>query len=94
MQKNLFGVVTAQSVKAEKPKAKAKAPFPDLSLIKGLNEQEASADAVFWHRILLNKAIRQQKPTQFLQILANEIALKKGTKTPYIAILDSLKHGC
>ena len=72
MQKNLFGIVTAQPIKAEKPKAKAKAPFPDLSLLKGLNEQEASADAVFWHRILLNKAIRQQKPTQFLQILATQ----------------------
>jgi hypothetical protein len=42
VQKNLFGVVTPSIVKSEKPKAKAKAPFPELSLAKGLNIQEVT----------------------------------------------------
>ena len=92
MQKNLFGIVSAPVVKSEKPKVKP--VFPDLSITKGLNVKEATGDAVFWHRILLNKAIRQQKTTQFLQILANEIALKKGTRDAYLATIDSLKRGC
>ncbi len=94
MQKNLFGIVAAPTIGPEKLQAKAKAAFPELSLVKGLNTQEATADAVFWHRILLNKTIRQQKPLLFLQILANEIAFKKGAKDSYLAILDSLKRGC
>ena len=94
-QNNLFGILVAASVeKADKPKIKAKSSFPELSLTKGLVPQEATSESVFWHRILLNKAIRQQKSTQFLQILANEIALKKGNKDSYLAILDSLKRGC
>lgn len=94
-QNNLFGIPVAASVeKADKPKVKAKSSFPELSLAKGLIPKEATAESVFWQRILLNKAIRQQKPTQFLQILANEIALKKGSKDAYLAILDSLKLGC
>ncbi len=94
-QNNLFGIPVAASVeKADKTKVKAKSSFPELFLTKGLVPQEATSESVFWHRILLNKAIRQQKPTQFLQILANEIALKKGNKDSYLAILDSLKRGC
>ena len=94
-QNNLFGIPVAASVeKADKPKVKTKSSFPELSLGKGLVAKEAIAESVFWQRILLNKAIRQQKPTQFLQILANEIALKKGSKDSYLAILDSLKRGC
>lgn len=93
MQKNLFGIPVATTEKAEKPKVKAKPPFPELSLAKGLNETEATGESVFWHRILSNKAIRQQKPKQFLQILSNEIAFKKGKKDSYLAIIDSLKIG-
>ncbi|MCX7343585.1 MAG: hypothetical protein NT128_05530 [Proteobacteria bacterium] len=94
-QNNLFGILATVPVeKADKPKVKAKSSFPELSLTKGLMPQEATSESVFWHRILLNKAIRQQKPAQFLQILANEIALKKGSKDSYLAILDSLKRGC
>ena len=92
-QNNLFGITAPSTEKVEKPKVKAKSSFPDLSLAKGLNETEATAESVFWHRILLNKAIRQQKPKQFLQILSNEIAFKKGNKDSYLAILDSLKIG-
>lgn len=89
IKKNLFGI--ADPEKKEPIKEKAKPSFPEVTLIKGLNRHEAIADSVFWHRILLNKSIRQQKPTQFLQVLANEIALKKGQKDSYFAILDSLK---
>lgn len=91
MKRNLFGIDT-EPLKKELAKEKPKSTFPDLSLIKGLQKQEASSESVFWHRILLNKAIRQQKPVQFLQILSNEIALKKGKKDSYLAILDSLKQ--
>ncbi len=92
MKRNLFGIDTEPS-KKEPAKEKSKSTFPDLSLIKGLQKQEATSESVFWHRILLNKSIRQQKPIQFLQILSNEIALKKGKKDSYLAILDSLKRG-
>ncbi len=90
MKKNLFGIDT-EPAKKEPAKEKSKSTFPDLSLIKGLQKAEATAESVFWHRILLNKAIRQQKPVPFLQILSNEIALKKGKKDSYLAILDSLQ---
>lgn len=90
-QNNLFGVPVASEEKTEKPNVKAKPAFPELSLAKGLNITEATAESVFWHRILSNKSIRQQKPKQFLQILSNEIAFKKGNKDSYLAILDSLK---
>lgn len=89
MKKNLFGII--EPVKKEPIKEKPKTSFQDVSLTKGLSRQEATADSVFWHRILLNKSIRQQKPTQFLQVLSNEIALKKGKKDSYLAILDSLR---
>jgi hypothetical protein len=92
MQKNLFGA-KAEVVKKEHIKEKPKSSFPDLSLAKGLNKQEATSESVFWHRILINKSIRQQKPAQFLKILSNEIAFKKGLKDSYLAILDSLKRG-
>lgn len=91
MQKNLFGV-KAKVVKKEPVKEKPKSSFPDLSISKGLHKQEATAESVFWHRILINKSIRQQKTEQFLQILSNEIAFKKGMKDSYLAILDSLKR--
>lgn len=91
MKRNLFGIITTESTKKELAKEKPKSTFPDLSLIKGLHKQEATSESVFWHRILLNKSIRQQKPAQFLQILSNEIALKKGKKDSYLAILDSLR---
>jgi len=90
MKKNLFGIDT-EPAKKEPAKEKPKSTFPDLSLIKGLQKAEATTESVFWHRILLNKAIRQQKPVPFLQILSNEIALKKGKKDSYLAILDSLQ---
>lgn len=93
MQKNLFGVnqhqVSPKKTSPEKPKS----TFPEVTLVKGLNRQEATADSVFWHRILINKSIRQQKPGQFLKLLGNEISLKKGLKDSYLAIQDSLKHG-
>lgn len=89
MGKNLFGIV--EPAKKEPIKEKAKPAFPDVSLIKGLNKQEATTESVFWHRILLNKSIRQQNPEQFLEVLSNEIALKKGKKDSYLAILDSLR---
>jgi hypothetical protein len=92
MKKDVFGAVISP-LKKEPTKEKQKSTFPDLSLIKGLHKQEATSESVFWHRILLNKAIRQQKPGQFLKILSNEIALKKGFKDSYLAILDSLKRG-
>jgi len=91
IQKNLFGIPT-QAEQSVNPTTKAKSAFPELSLAKGLNVQEAKADTVFWQRILLNNAIRKKNSRQFLQILANEIKLKKGTKDAYLAILDSLKH--
>ena len=91
MKKDVFGAIIAPE--KEKPiKEKPKTSFPDLSLIKGLHKQEATSESVFWHRILLNKSIRQQKPIQFLKILSNEIALKKGGKDSYLAILDSFKQ--
>jgi leucyl aminopeptidase len=92
MQKNLFGAKT-EVTKKEPVKEKSKSSFPDLSIAKGLHKQEAMSESVFWHRILINKSIRQQKPEQFLKILSNEIAFKKGMKDPYLAILDSLKRG-
>lgn len=93
MQKTLFGVVTAPAAKQEPPKAKPKPAFPELSLAKGLNVQESTANAVFWHRILLNKMLRQQNSARFLHVLSNEIALKKGMKDAYGAVLDSLVRG-
>lgn len=92
MQKNLFGTKT-DVAKKEPIKEKPKSSFPDLSIAKGLHKQEATSESVFWHRILINKSIRQQKPAQFLKILSNEIAFKKGSKDSYLAILDSLKRG-
>ncbi len=92
MKKDVFGAVISP-VKKDPIKEKPKSSFPDLSIAKGLHKQEATSESVFWHRILLNKAIRQQKPGQFLKILSNEIALKKGFKDSYLAILDSLKRG-
>jgi hypothetical protein len=89
MKKNLFGI--NEPAKKEPIKEKSKPSFPEVNLIKGLNKQEATSESVFWHRILLNKAIRQQKSVQFLQVLSNEIALKKGQKDAYLAILDSLR---
>lgn len=92
IQKNLFGIST-QAEQLANPVIKAKSAFPELSLAKGLNVPEARTDAVFWQRVLLNNAIRKKNSRQFLQVLANEIKLKKGTKDAYLAILDSLKHG-
>lgn len=88
-QINLFGVKT-KKIDSEKPKEKAKAEFPNVSLIKVLNRQEATADAVFWHRILINNSIRAGKAKVFLQTLGNEINLKKGVKDSYKAIQDSI----
>lgn len=92
MKKDVFGAEIVP-IKKEPAKEKSKSSFPELSLVKGLHKQEATSESVFWHRILLNKAIRQQKSVQFLKILSNEIAIKKGFKDSYLAILDSLKRG-
>lgn len=94
MQKNLFGAVKVESKEKEPVGIKAKSTFPELSLVKGLHKQEAMLEAVFWHRILINKSISQQQPIQFLQILSNEISLKKGIKDSYLTVLDSLKRRC
>lgn len=88
-QINLFGV-KPKKIDSEKPKEKAKAEFPNVSLGKVLNRQEATADAVFWHRILINNSIRASKTKVFLQTLGNEIQLKKGTKDSYKTIQDSI----
>lgn len=88
-QINLFGV-QPKKIELEKPKEKAKSEFPSVSLNKGLNRFEASADSVFWHRILMNNSIRSAKTKSFLQTLSNEIKLKKGTKDSYKAIQDSI----
>jgi len=94
MQKNLFGFGNTHSTEKKTVSAKPKAAFPQLALIKGLNKQEASSEAIFLHRILINKSIRQENAKQFLAILSNEVAIKKGKKDSFIATLDSLKQGC
>jgi hypothetical protein len=88
-QINLFGVAP-KKIEAEKTKEKAKSEFPNVSLSKVLNRQEAVADAVFWHRILANNSVRASKAKTFLQTVGNEIHLKKGTKDSYKAIQDSI----
>lgn len=88
-QINLFGVAV-KKIEAEKPKEKAKSEFPNVNLMKVLNQHEASADAVFWHRILANNCIRANKEKVFLKTIANEISLKKGNKSSYKAMQDSI----
>lgn len=88
-QINLFGVAPKKT-EVEKPKEKAKSEFPNVNLMKVLNHQEAAADAVFWHRILANNCIRANKEKVFLKTIANEISLKKGTKSSYKAMQDSI----
>lgn len=89
-QLNLFKVAASKKTAAYAVEKKYKPAFPELSLLKGLNQLEATADSVFWHRLLLGKSIRNSNIRVFVQLLSNEIDIKNGNKDSYRAIQDSL----
>lgn len=87
-QKNFFNFTEKKNTE-KKPQEKPKQTFPEVSLKSCLSVHEASADSVFWHRILLNKTIRSNNEKLFLKIISNEINIKSGDKPQYMAIQDS-----
>ncbi len=96
MQNDIFGQL--HDTKPEKEKKLSMAVpknFPSITLNDGLNEIEASANAMLIHKILEKRLINGGLETQlqqaiFQRVLNNELSIKSGQLDPSTATRDSL----
>jgi hypothetical protein len=95
-QKSLFGApdTPLQAVKAPKPMAAPRPPLPSLDLTHGFDNTELAAEAVFWHRLIINQQMRNiQDPKsrrKFVRGVLSEMKIKQGRSTPLILTRDML----
>ena len=96
MQNDIFGKHhNARPEKDKKPSMAAPKSFPRNTLDDGLNEAEASANAMLIHKILQKRLVSGNLCTQrqidvFMRILSNELAIKSGLMEASTATRDSL----
>ena len=96
LQNDIFG--KKHQTKEEKMKKTTPSQtkdFINVTLQNGLNDQNASADAMLIHRVLQRKLIYSGLNTSkyksaFLKILKNEMEIKKGKIDQISAVRDSL----
>ncbi|MES2253292.1 MAG: hypothetical protein V4482_06400 [Pseudomonadota bacterium] len=95
-QKSLFGQASmpVEAVKPQKPIASPRAPLPSLDLTHGFDNTELSAEAVFWHRLIINQQMRTiQDPKsrrRFVRAVLSEMKIKQGRSTPLNLMRDML----
>ncbi len=96
LQNDIFGNShDTKPEKEKKPPMAAPKNFPTISLRDGLNESQANADAMLFHRILQKKMIYEGLKTErqrnvFMKILKNELSIKAGLLDSVSASRDSL----
>ena len=96
MQNDIFGKLhNTKPEKEKKPLLANPKNFPSVTLNDGLNEAEASANAMLIHKILQKRLLNGGLNTQhqqdiFMRILNNELAIKSGQLDPATATRDSL----
>ncbi|GHT89202.1 hypothetical protein FACS1894113_3650 [Alphaproteobacteria bacterium] len=96
MQNDIFGEKhSATPEKAKKPASEAPKKFRNVSLLDGINEKEATGDAMLIHRILQRKAIYSGLSSEkmrkiFLKIFLNELLIKAGKNDAATSVRDSL----
>ena len=96
MQNDIFGKQhNAVTEKEKKPSMAAPKNFPSITLNDGLNEAEASANAMLIHKMLQKRLISGNLSTQrqidvFMRVLNNELSIKSGQMDPATATRDSL----
>lgn len=97
-QKDIFGTshkLSEDKKEKSKPSASAAKSFPNVTIASGINELQATGDAMLIHRILQRKLIysglsEQKRLAIFLRILKNETSIKAGIIEPATATRDSL----
>lgn len=95
-QKSLFGAKSTpvEPVKPPKPMAAPRAPLPSLDLTYGFNNTELAAEAVFWHRLIINQQMRSisdpKSRRKFVRAVVSEMKLKQGKSTPLNLTRDML----
>lgn len=96
MQNDIFGQLHETSPEKEKKTSMAMSKnFPSITLNDGLNEAEASTNAMLIHKILekrlLNSGLKTKlQQDMFLRVLNNELSIKSGQLDPATATRDSL----
>lgn len=96
MQNDIFGQLHDTKPEKEKKTSMAAAKnFPSVTLNDGLNESEASANAMLIHKILEKRLINGGLSTKlqqeiFQRVLNNELAIKSGLLEASTATRDSL----
>ena len=96
MQNDIFGKL--HNTKPEKEKKTSMAipkSFPSVTLNDGINESEASANAMLIHKILqkrlVNAGLKNRRQQEiFTRVISNELAIKSGQLDPATATRDSL----
>ena len=95
-QKSLFGAKSTpvEAAKAPKPMAAPRAPLPLLDLSCGFNNTELAAEAVFWHRLIINQQMRNisdpKSRRRFVRAVLSEMKIKQGRSTPLNLMRDML----
>ena len=96
LQNDIFGKHhNTQPEKDKKPSMAAPKSFPSITLNDGLNEAEASANAMLIHKMLQKRLLASNLRTQrqidaFMRVLNNELSIKSGQMDPATATRDSL----
>ncbi len=96
MQNDIFGQLhDTKPAKEKTPSMAAPKNFPSITLNDGLNEAEASVNAMLIHKILekrlLNGGLSSKLQQDIFQrILNNELSIKSGQLDPTTATRDSL----
>ena len=96
MQNDIFGQLhDTKPEKEKKPSMAVSKNFPSITLNDGLNENEASVNAMLIHKILEKRLISGGLSTKlqqeiFLRVLNNELSIKSGQLEPSTATRDSL----
>lgn len=96
LQNDIFGQKHDLNPEKEKKSSSTTSKsFPSISLIDGLHEAQATANAMLVHRALEKKLIFGGMPLShqkkiFMNILKNELSIKAGIVDPLTATRDSL----
>ena len=96
MQNDIFGQLHDTKPEKEKmPSMATSKNFPSITLNDGLNETEASVNAMLIHKILekrlLNSGLSSKLQQDIFQrVLNNELSIKSGQLDPATATRDSL----
>lgn len=96
MQNDIFGQLHDTLPEKEKKQSMAVSKnFPSITLNDGLNETEASANAMLIHKILEKRLINgglgaKLQQEIFQRVINNELSIKSGQLDPATATRDSL----